>query len=294
MDKIYVKLILSSEGESPKRIVERMKRIGALPLVGDFDFELEICPDERLFDKLDVIHKALKGSRVRYSITTLADTCKPLEGAPSKRSFSPLEDLSPEDRKKAVYRHKLDRWREMGLDVSELEAVLDSDVSLFKEASKEFLRTHLNNTSVVKDKHPPENQLDGEMLALLNENGKSIAALAKATGRSEEQTTLSLARLISSGSATLVGSGAKEKYVLVPPPAPPTVKKKLRTLPAEDAEEAEDRVYSALSSSGTTRGQVLRATRLPDEQLSKALASLSKKGRIRVIGKGTKARFVPT
>ena len=81
--------------------------------------------------------------------------------------------------------------------------------------------------------------------------------------------------------------------MLVPPPAPPPVKK-LRTLPAEDDEEAEDRVYSALSPNGTTRGQVLRTTRLPEEQLSKALASLSKKGRIRVIGKGMKARFVPT
>jgi hypothetical protein len=33
---------------------------------------------------------------------------------------------------------------------------------------------------------------------------------------------------------------------------------------------------------------------LPEAQLSKALTSLSKKGRIRVIGKGMKARFVPT
>jgi len=182
----------------------------------------------------------------------------------------------------------------MGLDVSEREEVLDADMSLFKEASKEFLRTHLNSMSVVRDKHPPDIQLDGEVLALLNEEGKTIAVLAKTTGHSKEQVTLSLGRLISSGSATLTGSGKVEMYVLVPPPAPPLTKKKLRTLPAEDDEEAEDRVYSALAPSGTTRVQVLRATRLPDEQLSKALASLSKKGRIRVIGKGKKARFVPT
>jgi hypothetical protein len=294
MNKIYVKLILSSEGESPKRIVERMKRIGALPLVGDFDFELELSPDERLFDKLDTIHKALKGSRVRYTVTTQAEAIKPLEGGTSTRSVSQLNGLKPADMKKAVYIQKLDRWREMGLDVSELEEVLDADMSLFKEASKEFLRTHLNSMSVVSDKHPPEIQLDGEVLALLNEEGKTIAGLAKTTGHSEEQVTLSLGRLISSGSATLTGSGKGETYVLVPPPPPPPVKKNLRTLPAEDDEEAEDRVYSALSPNGTTRGQVLRATRLPEAQLSKALTSLSKKGRIRVIGKGMKARFVPT
>ncbi|MGB2581406.1 MAG: hypothetical protein WBD03_02915 [Thermoplasmata archaeon] len=294
MNKIYVKLILSSEGEPPKRIVERLKRIGALPLVGDFDFELELSPDERLFDKLDTIHKALKGSRVRYTVTTQAEAIKPLEGGTSTRSVSSLDGLKPADMKKAVYMQKLDRWREMGLDVSELEEVLDADMTLFKEASKEFLRTHLNSMSVVSDKHPPDVQLDGEVLALLNEEGKTIAGLAKTTGHSEEQVTLSLGHLISSGSATLTGSGKGEKYVLVPPPAPPPVKKTLRTLPAEDVEEAEDRVYSALSRNGTTRGQVLRATRLPEEQLSKALASLSKKGRIRVIGKGMKARFVPT
>jgi hypothetical protein len=291
MNKVYVKLVLSSEGESPKRIVERMKRIGALPLVGDFDFELALSSDERLFDKLELIHKALKGSRVRYSVTTLAEACRPLEGDSAARPVAPLEDLKPSDMNKDLYRQKLNRWREMGLDVSELEQLLDTDMPHFKEASKDFLKTHLNNMSVVRDKHPPENQLDGEVLALLDEEGKSIGALSKATGYSEEQVTLSLGRLISSGSASLTGTGKAEKYVLVPPPAPPP-EKKLRKLPAEDEEEAEDRVYSALSPNGSTREQVLRATRLPEEQLSKALASLSKKGRIRVIGKGSKARFV--
>lgn len=292
MNKIYVKLVLSSEGESPKRIVERMKRIGGLPLVGDFDFELELSPDERLFDKLDSIHKALKGSRVRYMITTLAESNRASDGEPVARPVAPLEELKSPEARKDVYRKKLDRWKDMGLDVSELERLLDSDMAHFKEASKEFLRTHLNNVSVVSDKHPLENQRDGEVLALLSEDGKTIEDLSKATGHSEEQVTLSLGRLISSGSATVAKAGSGEVYVLVPPPAPPPVKK-LRTLPAEDAEEAEDRVYSALSPNGSTRDQVLRATRLPDDQLSKALASLSKKGRIRVIGKGKKARFVP-
>ncbi|HIH00636.1 TPA: hypothetical protein HA259_00885 [Thermoplasmata archaeon] len=292
MNKIYVKLVLSSEGESPKRIVERMKHIGGLPLVGDFDFEIELGPDERLFDKLDSIHKTLKGSRVRYMITTLAESDRASEGGTATHPVAPLEELKSPEARKDVYRKKLDRWNEMGLDVSELERLLETDMAHFKEASKEFLRTHLNKVSVVSDKHPPENQRDGEVLALLNEDGKTIEDLSKATGYSEEQVTLSLGRLISSGSARVMTDDSGERYVLIPPPAPPPTKK-LRTLPAEDAEEAEDRVYSALSANGSTRDQVLRATRLPDDQLSKALASLSKKGRIRVIGKGKKARFVP-
>ena len=194
--------------------------------------------------------------------------------------------------KKDLYREKIDRWREMGLEVSQLEELLEKDPENFKEVSKEFLRTHLNHMSVVRDKHPPETQLDGEVLALLVETGKTIEELAAATGYSEEQVTLSLGRLISSGSATRSENGEMEKYSLVPPPAPPPAKR-LRLLPAENDEEAEDRVYNAVAPSGSTREQIVRATRLPDDQITKALASLSKKGRMRVIGKGKKAKFVP-
>lgn len=293
MNKIYLKIILSSEGEPPKRLIERMKQVGALPLVGDFDFEVELSPDERLFDKLDKVHRALKGSRVRYTVTTLADARRPLEGDAATRSVAPLVDLKPSEVKKSIYREKLERWKEMGLDVSELEAQLDEDVNGFKEASKEFLKIHLNNMSVVKDQHPTENQLDGEVLALLTEEGKTIETIAEATGRSEELVTLSLGRLISSGSAKRTSMDDIEVYSMVPVPAPPPVKR-LRLLPAENDEEAEDRVYNALAPSGSTKEHILRATRLPEEQATKALRALSKKGKIRVRGKGKKARFAPS
>ncbi|UCE46009.1 MAG: hypothetical protein JSU93_03875 [Methanobacteriota archaeon] len=292
MNKIYVKIELSSEGESPKRIVERMKRVNALPLVGDFDFEVKLNSDERLFDRLEAIHRALKGSRARYTVTTLAAASRPLEGDSAARPIAPLPDLKPPEMKKDLYKAKIDRWREMGLDVAELEALLESDPDNFREASKEFLRAHLNNISVVRDKHPPETQLDGEVLALLAETGKTIEEIAVATSYSEEQVTLSLGRLISAGSATRTEEDGIENYCLVPPPAPPPMKK-LRKLPAESDEEAEDRIYNAIAPSGSSREQIIRATRLPDNQATKALASLSKKGRIRVIGKGKKAKFIP-
>ncbi|HUV61607.1 MAG TPA: hypothetical protein VMW71_05510 [Thermoplasmata archaeon] len=274
MNKIYVKIMLSSEGESPKRLVERMKRVDALPLVGDFDFEITLNSDERLFDKLEAIHRTLKGARVRYTVTTLADVSRPLEGDSASRAIAPLLDLKPPEMKKNLYTEKIGRWREMGLDVSELEVLLEKDPEHFKEVSKEFLKTHLNNVSVIRDKHPPENQLDGEVLALLGETGKTIDELAVATGYTEEQVTWSLGRLISSGSAVRSENGALEKYSLVPPPAPPPTKK-LRILPAESTEEAEDRIYNAIAPSGSSREQILRATRLPEDQATKALASLS-------------------
>lgn len=289
MNKIFVKIAVSSEGESPKRLVERMKRIGALPLVGDFDFELTLNPDERLFDKIELVHRALKGARVWYTVTTLADASRPLEGDTAARPIAPLVDLKPPAMKKDVYKAKIQRWKEMGLDVSELEALLENDIERFRETSKDFLRTHLNNVSVISDKHPPDNQLDGQVLALLGESGKTIDEISKATGYSEDQVTISLGRLISAGSARRFQDDNTEKYVLIPPPAPPV--KRLRLLPAEDDEEAEDRVLNAISPNGSTREQILRATRMPESQVSAALASLSKKGRIRVRGKGKKARF---
>lgn len=289
MNKIFVKIAVNSEGESPKRLVERMKRIGALPLVGDFDFELPLNPDERLFDKIELVHRALKGARVWYTVTTLADSSRPLEGDTAARPVAPLVDLKPPAIKRDVYKAKIQRWKDMGLDVSELETLLEDDIEKFKETSKDFLRTHLNNVSVISDKHPPDNQRDGQVLALLGESGKTIDEISKATGYSEDQVTVSLGRLISAGSARRFQDDSTEKYALIPPPAPPV--KRLRLLPAEDQEEAEDRVLNAISPNGSTREQILKATRLPEHQVSTALTSLSKKGKIRVRGKGKKARF---
>lgn len=289
MNKIFVKVSLNSEGESPKRLVERMKRIGALPLVGDFDFELALNADERLFDKIELIHRALKGSRVYYTVTTLADVSRPLEGDTAARPIAPLVDLKPPEMKKEVYKAKIQRWKEMGLDVSELESLLDEDLERFKEASKDFLKTHLNHFSVISDKHPPDNQLDGQVLALLGESGKTIDEISKATGYPEDQVTISLGRLISSGSAKLIHDDGAEKYALIPPPAPPV--KRLRLLPAEDDEEAEDRILNAIAANGSTRAEILRTTLMPEAQVSAGLKSLSKKGKIRVMGKGKKARF---
>jgi hypothetical protein len=285
MVKTYIRIELSSEGESPKQIVERMKTIGAQPITGDYDFEVSSDDSAKLFDRLEEIHHALKGSKARYTVSTKA--------CPPASTTGPMEDNAegrPTELKKHIYRTKLERWREMGLDVSELEDLLNTDLERFKEASKEFLRTHLGRLSVVRDRHLPDNQVDGEILALLDETGKSLNDLMSATDYSEEQVTLSLGRLISAGSVTRGESDHGEMYSLVPPPEPPK-RRPLKTLPAETDEEAEDRILGAMSGSGSSREQIVRGARLPPEQVSKALASLSKKGRIRVVGKGRKAKF---
>jgi hypothetical protein len=279
MIKTYIRVKMSSEGESPKQIIERMRKIGAVPVVGDYDFEIDLDDDERLFDKLEEIHLALKGSSVRYSLTTRTDA-DAASVARSRHEVTHYVDLKPIELKKSLYKAKLERWRDMGLDVSELEELLENDLAHFKAASKEFLRTHLNHLSVVKDKRVPDNQIDGEILALLDETGKSLGEIMSVTGYSEDTVTLSLGRLISSESARRVLRDAMEIYCLISPPAPP-VRKALQVVPATDENEAEERVYASIDPDGIYSKDLIRIAKLPRDQLVSAIQSLLKKEKIR-------------
>jgi len=228
MIKTYVRVEISSEGESPVQIIERMRKIGAVPVVGDYDFELPVPEDVRIFDRLEEIHKALSGSKVRYTVTTRNEGAAAEPPSAGNKQVGHYANMRPHELRKAVYKAKLERWKEMGLDVSELEGILEEDLDKFKQASKQFLRTRLDHMSVIKDRKSEDNIIDGQILALLDENGKPLQELVSASGFSEEQVTISLGRLISSGSATRVQTDGAEKYHLVPPPAPVMKKRKPR------------------------------------------------------------------
>jgi hypothetical protein len=289
MIKTYIRVDLSSEGESPKQVIERMRKIGAVPVVGDYDFELSLADDERLFDKLEEIHRTLRGSSVRYTITTRTD----VESESIARSRQPVThfvDQKPIELRKALYKAKLERWKDMGLDVSELEVLLEADLDKFKVASKDFLRTHLDRLSVIKDKHPMENRIDGEVLALLDEDGKTMEQLITSTGYFEDQITLSIGRLISAGSAKRVQKDLQEFFCLVPPPAP-QIRKAVDVVPAASDEEARKRVYESIPPEGLPARDLFRVTRLPREQLTKAVASLVGDGKIRGEKKGKKENY---
>lgn len=200
-----------------------MMHLGATPVVGDYDFELSVGEEERLFDKLEEVHNALKGSGVWYSISSRMDFQEGASGE-ARKPVTQYVSPKPTEAKKQLYKAKLDRWKDMGLDVSELEKLLDEDIDKFKVASRDFLRDNLDHMSEIKDKRNPENQVDGEILALLDENGRTIDDIVSSTGYFEDKVTLSLGRLISSGSARMEVKGSHELYYLIPPPAPPTRK----------------------------------------------------------------------
>ena len=285
MIKTYIRVQISSEGESPKQIIERMRKIGAVPIVGDYDFELKLEDDKRLFDKLEEIHHSLRGANVRYTLTTRTDIDVETL-AKNRHEVTHYVDQKPVELKKALYKAKLDRWKEMGLDVSELEPLLETDLDHFKTASKEFLRTHLDQLSVVKDRRP-ESEVDGQVLALIDEVGKSLVEISSATGFTEDQVTLSVGRLISSGSARRVQKGSEEVYCLIPPPAP-IVRKALELAPAGSDEEAQKRVLESIRADGISTKELIRAAKLPREQFAKAVSQLKEKGTIRVVMKAKK------
>jgi predicted Rossmann fold nucleotide-binding protein DprA/Smf involved in DNA uptake len=287
MIKTYIRVELSSEGESPKQIIERMRGIGAVPMVGDYDFELRLTEDERLFDKLEEIHRALKGSHVRYIITTRTDA-EAEDMVKSKREITHYVGEKPVELKKALYRAKLDRWKEMGLDVAELEELLEKDLESFKAASKQFLRVHLDRM-IVKDKRPADNVIDGHVLAVLDDQGKSMRAVVQKTGLSEDEVMLSLGRLISSGGVSRVQRDDADIFLLVPPPAPPShFRKTVQLIPASDETEAQLRVVNSISSDGTSSKDLLRATKLPRDQFVRALKSLQKVGKVKILKKNQK------
>lgn len=204
MTKTYIRVELSSEGESPKQIIERMKRLGAAPVIGEYDFELEIKDDERLFDRLEEIHAALRGSGVRYTVTTRPTTPGPTTAAELL--------MSPEVRRR-VFEAKLQRWRSMGLDVSALEAVLARDPEGFREASKAFLRANLGRLGLVRD---VEEHLDAHAMKVheaIEERGSTLGRLLKRTELAEAELLTGLARLITAGKIRRVKRGATEIYV---------------------------------------------------------------------------------
>jgi hypothetical protein len=287
---MYLRVELSSEGESPKQVIERMRKIGAVPVVGDYDFELPLGDDQRLFDKLEEVHHALRGGNVRYTVTTRTENDSD-SGYYERRQITHIADQRPLELRKSLYKAKLERWKEMGLDVVDLEELLEEDLDKFKAASKEFLRTHLDRLSIVQDKRPQENRIDGEILALLDEDGRTLEQIAAATGYFEDQVTLSLGRLISSGSVRRVPKDSSEIFCLIPPPAP-QVRKAIEVVPAKDDDEAKSRVYEIVTSEGISSRDLIRLAKLPREQLRKAISALEVERKIRVERKGKKERYV--
>ena len=271
MIRILVKFIIDSDGESPRQIVERLGSLGGVPIVGEYDIEVPLLENERLFPKLEAIHKALKGSGVFYSVYTGIETGE------AERQIASGEQKIAEIKKK-IYTAKLARWREMGVDTKPLEEILEKDLDKFREVSMTYLKEHLDKAQVVRDVH--------QSLRLNDE----LENLCKLTSLNEHEVILSLARLISAGKVTRVPREDKEVYVRVKRMR--TLKADSEAMPAEDFDEAISRIKEAIHPKGSTFRQICRVSKLPEGQAMNALSEILKRGELRSIRKGKNTVYI--
>ena len=188
--------------------------------------------------------------------------------------------------RKAMYRAKLSRWREMGINTSHLEELLETDIEKFKEESKNFLREHLDKHKMVEDVARDLKTIDEEVFKQIDSEGVSLESISKTCNLSENDAILSLGRLISAGKVLCTIKGDKEFYIIAPQRKEGAVE---GCFPAASNAEAEERVLKVIKSKGNSAKQIVQESKLPEEQALSAIAELLNKDRIKSVkrGKGT-------
>lgn len=287
MIKIYIKFFVNSNGDSPRKLVDRLRKIGGVPLIGEYDIEIELDENVRLFHKLEAIHRALKGSGVIYSVST------GVEGADKITTPMKLSDSKNIAMKKRFYAAKIARWKEMGLDTSGLEVLLEKDIDKFKEVSQAYIRDHLEKSQVIEGSEKDLKSVDEDVLATIDDLGVSIKSIWKLCDLSENEVMVSLGRLISAGKVKRIRKDGENVYVRLKT----VIRKKpvQEILPAKSPAEATQRVLSAIRTKGSTVKHICRDARLPENQVMDALAELLKSNRLRSAkrGRGTVYLRVP-
>jgi hypothetical protein len=299
MIRILVKFIINSEGESPSQLVERLRPLGGSPLSGEYDVEVPLGDGDRVFAKLDSIHAAMKGSRAHYSIMTSGGDAG--EGNVSKEGMPnvPLQGSGDQpliDAKKNMYRAKLARWREMGLDTGHLEVLLDTDIEKFREESRNFLRDHLDKHKVVEDAVRDLKTIDEEVYGKVDAKGTTLSEICQMCRIDENEAILSLGRLMSVGKIVLeikdgVELYSRARHIVV------TLSEKSASQPETPSEGGpapvgtEEKVFDAIKRGGSTLKQVCADSGLPEEEVLGAISWLINGGRVRTSKKGKNAVY---
>jgi hypothetical protein len=278
MIKILIKFMISSDGESPGQLVERLRNLGGIPMSGEYDVGIPLNDTDHLFQKLEDIHESLRGSGVLYTLYTGGEEPEaPEEGistvAPASASDEKLEDM-----RKKMYRSKLARWKEMGVDTAHLEQLLEIDINKFREESKNFLREHLSKTQVIEDVDRRDlKKIDESVYEQISGDGISLDKVREVCKLSENDAVLSLGRLISAGQVICVTRGEAESYVRVPQHEPEELPPIEKPAPAAES-EAEKRVMASIKLKGSTIRQICTDSELPEEQALNAVSDLMNRG----------------
>lgn len=131
--RAFIRVIYSSEGRSPSEVLQIMHGLGFEKVKGQPLFVGEVADEEELSRRLEEVHVALRGMEVRYI---------------------PSLEVPTDDAGKAVCNATgaLAPWRALGIDVDELETLLNADVKRFRERALLLFKEKVDAVAEAKEK----------------------------------------------------------------------------------------------------------------------------------------------
>jgi hypothetical protein len=199
--KAYIKVIYSSEGMSPAQIEGIFNDHGFHKLNGQQAFETEVADANDYQAKLASLHPALKGTGVRYMLTS----GKPFEGGAAGPSC----------------RERLEKWRDTGIDVDELADLLESDTVNFRKRAMEMAAIQFERIAIEKEKEIKEKEAKEKAEGikkravdmLTSKEGHTFVELVKISGMEEDELKSMLLDLVEKGKLKAEQRGRHVVYV---------------------------------------------------------------------------------
>jgi predicted transcriptional regulator len=200
--KAYVKVEYSSGGKSPSEVEKIFVDNGFQKARGTSTFILEVANETELDIKLGELHGALKNSGIMYV---------PSLGKPTEDMELPLSSAQG----------RLEKWNEIGANVDELAALLETDVEQFKERALAMATFQIEKIAADREKDLVETEAkrrvekarDKIVESAMVEGGQTFHQLAGAVGIDEEMLSQMIDDLVEKGKIKAEQKGRRVVYV---------------------------------------------------------------------------------
>lgn len=200
--KAYVKVEYGSGGKSPSEVEKIFVDNGFQKARGTSTFILEVANETELDIKLGELHGALKNSGIMYV---------PSLGTPTDDMKLPLSSAQG----------RLEKWKEIGANVDELAALLETDVEQFKERALAMAKFQIEKIAEDREKDLVETEAkrrvekarDKIVESAMVEGGQTFHQLAGAVGIDEEMLSQMIDDLVEKGKIKAEQKGRRVVYV---------------------------------------------------------------------------------
>ena len=200
--KAYVKVEYSSGGKSPSEVEKIFVDNGFQKARGTSTFILEVANETELDIKLGELHGALKNSGIMYI---------PSLGKPTEDMELPLSSAQG----------RLEKWKEIGANVDELAALLETDVEQFKERALAMANFQIEKIAADREKDLVETEAkqrvekarDKIVESAMVEGGQTFHQLAGAVGIDEETLSQMIDDLVEKGKIKAEQKGRRVVYI---------------------------------------------------------------------------------